>query len=94
MAPILKSKEEREKIRATRHIVADVLAILRNAVRPGITTGDIDALTAAALKRFGATSSSLGYYGYLTSLCTSVNEEVVWEGKFPLDFYKKVCYNS
>ncbi|HEV2660961.1 MAG TPA: type I methionyl aminopeptidase [Ktedonobacteraceae bacterium] len=77
MAPIIKSKEEREKIRETGHIVAEVLAELRSAVRPGITTGAIDKMAAEALQRFGAKSSSLGYHGYPASLCTSVNEEVV-----------------
>jgi methionyl aminopeptidase len=77
MAPILKSKEEREKIRATGHIVASILSEIRMAVRPGITTGDIDRITTEALKRYGARSSALGYHGYPASLCTSVNEEVV-----------------
>jgi len=77
MAVIIKSKEEREKIRVTGHIVAAMLAELRKAVRPGITTHDLDVLGAAALKRHGAKSSALGYHGYPASLCTSVNEEVV-----------------
>jgi methionyl aminopeptidase len=77
MAPIIKSKQEREKIHATGRIVAAVLAELRSAVRPGITTAEINTLAAAALQRFGATSSSLGYHGYPASLCTSVNAEVV-----------------
>ena len=54
MAPILRSKQDREKIRETGHIVAEVLAELRSAVCPGVTTGDIDAMTVEALKRFGA----------------------------------------
>ena len=77
MAAIIKSKEEREKIRETGHIVADILAELRSVVRPGITTADINRLTAELLKNRGAKSSSLGYHGYPSSLCTSVNEEVV-----------------
>ncbi len=77
MAPIIKSKEEREKIRETGHIVAAILATLRQAVRPGITTEEIDALGATELKRYGAQSSSLGYHGYPASLCTSVNDEIV-----------------
>ncbi len=77
MAPLIKSKEEREKIRETGHIVAEVLAELRRAVRPGITTGALDTMCEAALQRFGAKSSSLGYHGYTKSLCTSVNEEIV-----------------
>ncbi len=77
MAPIIKSFQEREKIRATGRIIAAIMAELRGAVRPGITTAEIDQLCVAALKRYGAKSSSLGYRGYPASLCTSVNEEVV-----------------
>ncbi len=77
MAVIIKSKEEREKMRAAGHIVAEMLAELRNAVRPGITTHELDVLGAALLKHYGAKSSALGYHGYPASFCTSVNEEVV-----------------
>ncbi len=77
MAPIIKSKEEVAKIRETGHIVATILAELRAAVRPGISTAELDALAVAALKRYGAKSSSLGYHGYPASICTSVNEEIV-----------------
>jgi methionyl aminopeptidase len=81
MAIIIKSKDEIEKMRESGHIVAEVLAELRAAVRPGITTTDIDALAVAALKERGAKSSSLGYrhgaHRYPASLCTSVNDEVV-----------------
>ena len=77
MAPIIKSKEEREKIRETGRIVASTLAELRIAVRPGITTDEIDRLAVEALQRYGAKSSSLGYHGYPRSLCTSVNDEIV-----------------
>lgn len=77
MAAIIKSKEEREKIREAGHIVAAILATLRQAVRPGITTGEIDDLGAEELKRYGAKSSSLGYHGYPASLCTSVNDAIV-----------------
>ena len=77
MAPIIKSKEEREKIRETGRIVADVLAELRTAVHPGMLTSELDRIGAEALQRRGAKSSSLGYHGYPKSLCTSINDEVV-----------------
>jgi len=77
MAAIIKSQAEREKIRETGHIVAQVLAELRAAVRPGITTIELDRLAVEALKQRGAKSSSLGYHGYPKSVCTSVNDEVV-----------------
>ena len=77
MAPLIKSKEEVAKIRETGHIVAAILADLRAAVEPGITTADLDALAVERLKRYGAKSSSLGYHGYPASICASVNEEIV-----------------
>ena len=77
MAILIKSKEEREKIRDAGRIVAAILAELRDAVRPGITTAELDRLSVEALKHYGAKSSTLGYRGYPASLCTSVNEEVV-----------------
>lgn len=77
MAIIIKSKAEREKMRQAGHIVAEVLAELRAAVRPGITTGELDGRAAAALQRAGATASFLGYHSYPASICASVNDEVV-----------------
>jgi len=81
MTIILKSKAEVESIRQSGRIVADILAELRMAVRPGITTGELDHLAARLLKRRDARSSTLGYiyegYSYPASLCTSVNDEVI-----------------
>jgi methionyl aminopeptidase len=81
MAIIFKSKSEVESIRQTGRIVADILAELRQVVRPGITTAQLDDLAAMALRRRDARSSSLGYiyegYRYPASFCTSVNDEVV-----------------
>src|SRR5437016_2291771 len=77
MAAIIKSKQEREKIRATGHIIAAILEELRSAIYVGMTTREIDRLAVEALQRYGAKSSSLGYRGYPASLCASVNEEVV-----------------
>lgn len=47
------------------------------AAAPGVTTGELDAIFAAELKKSGATSNFLGYYDFPASICTSVNEEVV-----------------
>src|SRR6185312_8448669 len=47
------------------------------AVAPGITTGELDGIFAAELKKAGATSNFLGYHGFPATICTSVNEEVV-----------------
>lgn len=77
MAIIIKSKAERESMRQAGHIVAEVLAEMRAAVRPGITTANLDAIAAAALRRMGAKASFLGYRGYPASICASVNDEIV-----------------
>lgn len=77
MAPIIKSKEEVAKIRESGHIVGTILAELRAAVRPGVSTAELDVLAVESLQRYGAKSSSLGYHGYPASICTSVNEEIV-----------------
>lgn len=81
MGIIFKSKSEVESIRQTGRIVADILAELRQVVRPGITTAQLDDLAAMALRQRDARSSSLGYmyegYRYPASFCTSVNDEVV-----------------
>ena len=77
MAIIIKSRDEREKMREAGHIVAEILAKLRSAVRPGITTADLDVIAAAELKQRGAKASFLGYHGYPASVCTSVNDEIV-----------------
>jgi len=58
-------------------VVADALATVRSAVRPGMTTADLDALAAAVIGDAGATPSFLGYHGYPATLCVSVNDEVV-----------------
>jgi len=80
MAITTKSKTEREEMRAAGVLVAEILAILASAVRPGITTAELDKLAAGELKRRGATSNFKGYHGNLYfpgTICASVNEEVV-----------------
>jgi methionyl aminopeptidase len=80
MPIITKSKTEREEMRAAGALVAEILERLRQAVRPGVTTAELDALAAAELKRHGATSNFKGYHGNLYfpgTICASVNEEVV-----------------
>ncbi|MGA7203546.1 MAG: type I methionyl aminopeptidase [Specibacter sp.] len=58
-------------------ILDDALNQTIASVAPGVTTGELDAIFAALLKKAGATSNFLGYYDYPASICTSVNEEVV-----------------
>lgn len=69
-----------EQVRAMRRaglVVADTLAAARAAVRPGVSTRQIDRVGADVIAAAGATSSFLGYHGYPATLCISVNDEVV-----------------
>jgi len=74
---ILKSPDEIEKMRASNCIVAEVLAGLRQLVQPGITTIELDRYAEEAIRKKGAEPAFKGYMGYPSSLCTSVNAEVV-----------------
>ncbi|MBN2516213.1 MAG: type I methionyl aminopeptidase [Deltaproteobacteria bacterium] len=74
---ILRSPEEIEKIRASNHIVAEVLEGLKELVKPGVTTEELDIYAERMTKKKGADPAFKGYMGYPSSLCTSVNSEVV-----------------
>ena len=73
----LKTPEQTAKMREAGVIVAAMLEACRAAVRPGATTADLDRVAAEVLRKAGAKSSFLGYYGYPATICTSVNEEIV-----------------
>ncbi|MBM4434854.1 MAG: type I methionyl aminopeptidase [Chloroflexi bacterium] len=73
----LKTAEQVATMRRAGKVVAEMLARTTAAVRPGITTGELDRIAAQVLKERGATSSFLGYYGFPATICTSVNDEIV-----------------
>jgi len=58
-------------------VVALALQAVSEAVRPGVTTANLDAIAWDVIKGHGATPSFLGYHGYPAVICASVNEEVV-----------------
>lgn len=74
---ILKQPEEIVRARASNRIVAEALSVLREKVKPGITTGEMDKIAEGIAEKRGAKPAFKGYRGYPYSLCTSVNEEVV-----------------
>ncbi|MGH7721458.1 MAG: type I methionyl aminopeptidase [Candidatus Dormibacteria bacterium] len=73
----LKRPEEIERMRASGRILGACLAHLAAAVRPGITTLDLDSLADTFIRDHGCFPGFLGYQGYPNSLCVSVNDEVV-----------------
>jgi methionyl aminopeptidase len=58
-------------------VVAHTLEAVAAAVRPGVTTAELDALAEREIRAAGATPSFLGYHGYPATICTSVNDEIV-----------------
>lgn len=74
---ILKQPDEIDKARVSNRIVAEALSVLREKVRPGVTTRELDKIAEGVAGKRGAKPAFKGYRGYPYSLCTSVNEEVV-----------------
>jgi methionyl aminopeptidase len=73
----LKTPEQLALMREAGLVVARTLELLRDAVAPGVTTADLDALAEENIRRSGAVPSFKGYHDYPASICTSVNDEVV-----------------
>ncbi|MBI5903566.1 MAG: type I methionyl aminopeptidase [Deltaproteobacteria bacterium] len=74
---ILKSAAEIETMRRSGVIVAEVLRVLQDNVRPGSTTMDLERIAEEEIKKRRALPAFKGYKGYPFCLCTSLNNEVV-----------------
>src|SRR5437016_1804185 len=64
-------------MRRAGRIVSATIQEVTGAVKPGMTTADLDAVAEKRIRDEGATPSFLGYRGFPASICASVNEEVV-----------------
>ncbi len=75
----VKTPEQLQVMRRAGLVVAEALARMTEAIRPGVTTGDLDRIARQVLERHGATSSFLGYGdpGFPAVICASVGAEVV-----------------
>jgi methionyl aminopeptidase len=73
----IKTPEQLDLMRAAGLVVAGALDAVVAAVRPGMTTGDLDAVARAYIADHGATPSFLGYHGFPGVICTSINEQIV-----------------
>lgn len=74
---ILKSQEEIEKMARACRIVAEALKALKDFVRPGITTRDIERFVEKIVITKGGTLAFKGYRGYPAGICVSVNTQVI-----------------
>ena len=73
----IKTAQELELMRASGLVTAGALAAVKAAVRPGVTTGELDAIAADHIRSKGAVSNFLGYHGFTGTICASINDEVV-----------------
>ena len=73
----IKSMEQIAKMREAGLVVASTLRLVADAVRPGISTKELDVIAHDNILHMGASPSFLGYHGFPAVICTSVNDEVV-----------------
>jgi len=74
---ILKSEAELKIMREAGRIVAETHRLLAKAIRPGVTTKELDEMAEDYIRRRGAIPSFKGYNGFPASICASVNDELV-----------------
>lgn len=77
MAVSIKSSREIELMRESCRLLAIVHEEMGKIIRPGISTGEIDAYGEKLIRDFGCTPNFKNYNGYPASVCVSVNDEVV-----------------
>ena len=73
----LRSKREIAKLKAANQMVAEVLQLVKNRVRPGVSTGALDKIAEDEIIKQGARPAFKGYAGFPATLCTSINYEIV-----------------
>ena len=74
---IIKNSEQLALMKKAGQITAEALLVAREAIRPGITTKEIDKKIHDYIVKCGAIPSFLGYGGFPGSACVSVNDEVI-----------------
>lgn len=74
---IIKTADEINKIATACRIVAETLEELKQQVKPGVTTKEIEKIAQEKITKKGGTPAFKGYRGYPANICTSVNNQVV-----------------
>ena len=74
---ILKNSSQISMMRDAGKVLYEVLQSLREVIKPGITTKEIDTLAEQLIRKQHAIPSELNYEGYPASICASINDEVV-----------------
>jgi methionyl aminopeptidase len=74
---ILKTPDEIAVMAKASRVVAEALAVLKGAVKPGVTTDELDRVAESEIRSRGGIPAFKGYRNYPKTLCVSVNEQVV-----------------
>ena len=77
MAIQIKNLDQLKVMRRAGLVVAEIHQLIREAIKPGMTTSALDAISAAHIKRSGATPNFLNYHGFPATICVSINDEIV-----------------
>lgn len=73
----IKNEHQIAKMRVAGALLYDVLQEVRLAIKPGVTTGDLDRLAEKLIRKGHAIPSFLGYEGFPASICASADDKVV-----------------
>ena len=73
----IKNEHELEAMRKAGRVVALVLDVLKNSIREGMKTSELNDIAERELRALGGRSSFKGYRGYPASVCVSINDEIV-----------------
>jgi methionyl aminopeptidase len=73
----IKTPHEIELMRASGLVTAGAIKAVKAAVRPGVSTGELDAIAEEHIRSQGAVPNFLGYHGFTGTICASINEEIV-----------------
>ena len=74
---IIKNSEQLQLMREAGRITAEALMVAKEAIRPGLSTKELDNAIRRHIEKCGATPSFLGLYGFPGSACISINDEVI-----------------
>ena len=74
---VKKTSEQIEQMAAAGSVLVKTLNLLRSKIRPGVTTGELDAAAEKFIRSHGAEPAFKGYRGFPGSICTSPNSMVV-----------------
>ena len=73
----LKNKQQLDCMRRSGALLYEVLCRLREAIKPGMSTAELDVYAEQLIRKHKAIPSFLDYQGYPASICASINDEVV-----------------